>query len=176
MKDKMVPILLTLLASVFVLAGFFFLYGALSNLLKSHRTSSWPTATAALTSVELKRNAASKRTTYEADVRYTYRVGGQSYEGSTLSVGYGGSSDASAHEALVRKLESARTVVVRYNPDAPAESVLIPGISRAHWFLLAFSLTWLVAVIGMITTAILGLQSDASWLDRLVVIEGKTAP
>lgn len=164
-----------LLASLFVLAGVFLLYGALSNILKTHQASSWPTTTAALTSVELKRSAGSKRPTYQVDVRYTYRVSGQSYTGSTLSIGYGGSSDLPAHEALVRKLESASSVEVRYNPNAPAESVLMPGISRAHWFFLALALTWLLAVGGIITTVVLGLQADAGWLNRLVVIEGKAA-
>lgn len=176
MKDKMVPIMLTLLTSVFVLVGLFFLYGALSNLLKSHRAASWPTATAALTTVEVKRHATSKRPTYEAVVRYTYQVSGQSYVGSNLSVGYGGSSNLSHHQALVQKLESAKTVVVHYDPDKPAESVLIAGTHRADWSFLAFSLTWLLALTGMITTAFLGLQTDASWLDRLVVVEEKTAP
>lgn len=175
MKARMGALAMGLLASVFVLAGLFLLYGALSNILKTHQASSWPTTTAAVTAVALKRSAGSKRPTYQADVRYTYRVSGQSCTGSTLSIGYGGSSDLSAHEALVRKLESARTVEVRYNPNAPAESVLMPGISRAHWFFLALALTWLLVVGGITTTVMLGLQADAAWLDRLVVIEGKAA-
>lgn len=77
MKEKMAPIALTLLATLFVLAGLFFLYGAVSSILKTRQAASWPTVPGMLTSVELKRNATSRRPTYQADVRYTYSAGGQ---------------------------------------------------------------------------------------------------
>jgi hypothetical protein len=97
--------------------GAILLWSGIDAMAKASRAQDWPSVPATLKSVELKENTDSDGSTYGVVVDYAYKVGNRTYRGNTLSFGYSASSGKKAHTQIYRKLQNARTVRVRYNPD-----------------------------------------------------------
>ncbi len=158
-----------LFISLFYLIGFGLLGYGLWSARRSTQAAAWPTTPATITSLEVRENSHSDDTTYEVKVRYTYTVEGVAFEGSRLAFGYGGSSDREAHDEIRRRLKEAKAVAVRYDPANPAVSCLSYGLHRTILFVLVFSVTWLLFVIGFTLLFSLSFRSDAVLLDNLSV-------
>lgn len=159
------------LIALFVLLGLFMLWGAASASLKAWRTASWPTTQGVLQSVAIEESAGSDGPLYKAGVSYRYTVAGVEYSGSVLSFGYSASNGREAHETIVRKLQSAKQVLVRYNPVSPKEACLAAGLSRSHYLQLTFAVMWLVFSLGFLFLLILFVQDEAKLLEGIVVLE-----
>lgn len=80
--------------------GFWLLGHGLWNAYRSTRASSWPTAPATITSLEIRESPSDEGTTFRVEVEYTYSVNGVLYEGSRLAFGYAGSSGRKAHQEI----------------------------------------------------------------------------
>ena len=85
------------------------------------------------------------RPNYRPDIRYTYRVGRDEYEGVRVI----GSSVVYKWESQVQQVldryPPGKEVLVRYDPDAPIESLLELPNSRQWLVLLGFTLLLLIA-------------------------------
>jgi hypothetical protein len=159
----------TLFISVFYLVGFGMLGYGLWAARRSTQATDWPTAPGTLTRVDLKTNSDGDGTTYQVEVQYTYRVGGDAYTGSRLAFGYTGSGGREAHAAIYEKLKDARSVDVRYDPEDPAASVLSFGIHRSIQLILIFAIVWLVFVVGFTVIWWLAASGDSVLLKNLSV-------
>lgn len=91
----------------------------------------WPTARGVKVSARLVRGCcvgagrrSGGRAYYQPHVRYRYEVNGQLYEGSRFTFEDDKDTDRERMEARLRRYASGDTVAVRYNPQAPHESVL----------------------------------------------------
>lgn len=160
-----------LAALVFGSIGVMLLWSGIDGMAKATRADAWPSVPATLNSVELKESMDSDGSTFEVVVDYVYRVGGRTYGGDTLSFGYSGSSGQEAHAQIYRKLQNARTVRVRYNPDRPEQSTIAHGLNRAHMIHMGFALTWTLFTIGFFGTVLAFGSDDRRLLDAIEVLE-----
>ncbi|MDJ1182757.1 DUF3592 domain-containing protein [Roseofilum casamattae] len=161
---------LGLFLSIFYLVGFGVLWYSINSAQKSIQASQWPSTMGTLEKVSLHENLDDDSSTYEVRVEYRYSVMGQTYTSSRLAFGYTGSSGRKQHQEILKKLQNASVINVRYNPNNPATSVLSFGIHRSIKFLFAFAITWLSFVVGITLIIWIDSQSDRTLLDNIDII------
>lgn len=142
----------TLLGLLFVMIGGF-------ELRQGLKTNDWPAAAGRIVEskiVEKKVDGSSGRRRsrssdrdrdYTVDVRYSYEVEGQRFEGDRLR--YGNESHDSRASAMEEQslFASGKEVQVYYDPKTPNQSVLIKGIGLS-WLGMALGL--MALVIGLV--------------------------
>jgi hypothetical protein len=100
-------------------------------------------------------------------VDYRYSVAGKSYQGDRIAFGYSGSWWRRPNQRIADRLSSAKTVLVRYDPDKPSMAVLSCGLNGSTvralfigtWLLLVTAVVFLRAVPSRGTTITLTLSS-----------------
>ncbi|RYG61758.1 DUF3592 domain-containing protein, partial [bacterium] len=111
----------------------------------------WPSAPCHIISSVLKSHSGSDSTTYSADIRYSYSVGGKTYESERDSFAdYGSSSNYSSHQAMVSRYPAGSNSVCYYNPADPTSAVLDRGWTGDLWMGLVSLPFLLVGLGGMI--------------------------
>jgi hypothetical protein len=77
-------------------------------------------------------------------VKYTFVVGGRTYESQRIRFGYAGSGSQVAARKLYKKLtlEQGNRVPVYYDPSNPQESVLDNGVDRTVYVHLIIGIAW----------------------------------
>ena len=121
-------------------------------------STSWPTAPGQVVSAAVQHSrgrADPSRVgtpTASAAVTYVYDVGGESYEGATISYGAFYSSTIGDDTATyLLRYRPGALVNVHYDPANPAEAVLEPGLTGSMFVLLAIGI--LLATIGLVLPA-----------------------
>lgn len=155
--------------SLFYLVGFGLLGFGLYSMQRSTAAGSWPTTAGTLQQASLEEHHDSDGNTYRVEVKYNYKVAGKEYTGDCLAFGYTTSSGREAHEQIHRKLQAAKTLDVRYDPDDPAVSCLSYGVHRSIQFILVFAVTWLAFVIGFTLIWWVAAQEDTVLLQNLSI-------
>jgi hypothetical protein len=93
----------------------------------------WPTTEGTVVDSGVMAGRSSKGgRTYSARVRYTYAVGGTTYDNDTIQFGSPG-TDQSTADATVAEHPVGKRVNVHYNPHKPAQAVLKAGVTGAMW-------------------------------------------
>src|SRR5215207_4180911 len=135
------------------------LYWMYDTTMKIRASSSWPTADGVVVhsgvAVDSSRIRGGGYTlTYRVDVRYRYQVGSAQYESSTFVFGVPRAyANRATTEAEVATYPIGRHVAVRYDPEEPKTSCLIPGESpeafpMIGWMSGAFLLAGLISIIS----------------------------
>ena len=86
----------------------------------------WSQAVGEVKQVDLK-EIRYKRTHYIVNVKYTYRVGADRYEGSVIHPAYDASMAEGNHRKIEEMLKCGRKVCVYYNQIKPEQSTLVVG-------------------------------------------------
>ncbi len=154
--------------SLFYFVGFALLGYSLLSMKRSTDAAAWPTVNGVLDSCELKTNFDSDGDTYEVKVTYSYAVAGRRFTNDVLAFGYSASSGQEVHQEIFARLNSAKSVQVRYDPADPQTAVLSYGFHRSIQFTLAFAITWLLFVIGFTIIWWVASRSDNILLQNLV--------
>ena len=116
------------------------------------QASRWPTTTATLLEAEDHDISGAEDTTHRIRVRYTFEVGGASYEGSTIHPCYdGGSRFGNAHSELLAVLHPGQRYRVHYNLDQPGQSMLSAGFHLKSVFPLLLGMELLFFATGLLT-------------------------
>lgn len=98
---------------------------------KADQSANWPATEATVLRSEAERGFG-KNAGYYAHVRYQYEVGGKAYLGNRERF-QPAKLSASAHDserAVASMYTVGRTILVRYNPESPSESVVIARPAR----------------------------------------------
>jgi len=90
-------------------------------------------------------------TTYTPVIEYRYSVGGVEYRGDRHSYGMMGSSDRDWAEGVVATYRTPGPITVYYDPDAPAEAVLVLATDLVLYFLILFLQPFVVVGLGLLT-------------------------
>lgn len=130
----------------FTLIGLLFLVIGGFQLRQGMKTNGWPATAGTMIASEVDDDPTMDHD-YTINVRYTYEVNGQKFEGDRLR--YGNKSYRSWASAKDEQLLflPGREVQVYYDPTTPHQSVLIKGIGFS-WFALALGLMGFV--IGLV--------------------------
>ena len=117
----------------------------------SEASESWPTAageiTAAGVGTKLVRAAGQISPRYEPEIVYTYKVGGDFYEGRTVWAGSEGVSfgERSFARELVDRYPVGRSVTVYYDPANPVSAVLEQGADSTVYLVLGIGAFFVAA-------------------------------
>lgn len=131
-----VLLIFTLLWSGMVLAFDTFMA---RGLLKQFESASYPAVTGTVTRSEVLSHTGSKGGThYTADIQYKYSVNGRPYSGNTMRFNKVNAANSGDAGAIVRAHPSGSPVQVYFNPVAPDESLLFPGIAGADFMMVLF--------------------------------------
>lgn len=135
--------------------------------------------------------ASSSKRSYEPVVSFRYEINGVSYTSNQFryGIGWASSGDPGARGAwnIVNQFPVKSDVTVYYNPENPAEAVLLPGISGfdLFWCLLAFPFNFLFVGLWWRTFSLRFLQRkepfgrDATLIQRgtqTIVVMGNSHP
>jgi len=93
---------------------------------------------------------------YNPVVRYCYTAPGGSYTGEKLATTGRLYPKEAAARRVANRYPVGTTVMVRYNPDDPSESIVERGLSGGFWFILFGLSCWIVPVVA-------ALQAGFSW-------------
>jgi hypothetical protein len=125
-----------LFCSLFIVIGLLAVGIGIWTLAKSIRSEHWPVTDGIVQSAEMKSHEGSKgRTTYSAEVTYTFQVAGTSYTGDKVSIGQM-SSSAEYAQGILNHYPTGKKVSVHYSPGDPSDAVLETGIHGGTWICL----------------------------------------
>lgn len=127
------PIAEILLIAVFATVPLAF---ALQSLSRAYRSTGWPTAPGTMTRSRVQvfsrlTNGSKLSRQWMMEIEYRYLVGGKSYTG--WRVHFGTAPTLAFARRVVAHFPLHGAVPVRYHPDNPALSVLLPGASGYAW-------------------------------------------
>jgi hypothetical protein len=129
---KTVEIVMRVVGAGMVGIGALAAYGAIRMRLKTAQAHKWPTVTGTIVSSDLEsetdRHDGKPMRMYGAAIRYSYQVGGKSYESDSVQLG--GKSETSRpgeFERMVARYPKGKSVKVCYDSDDPATATLEPG-------------------------------------------------
>jgi hypothetical protein len=130
-----------------------FLYcGARWNQALAHASSAWPTTTGVVNESSVKGSEGRRRPSYRLELRYSYEVDGQSYDGDQAQFGPTRVTEKLPIETLAKRYPQGAQVTVHYDPDDPSTSVLDTSDEMARqmdwriWYLAAAPFLVSVAV------------------------------
>ena len=143
-----------ILGAVFTVVGLPFIWIARRAFAKDRRVATWPRTEGVVTSASIEKSTqritdkntglAHYSTAHTPSVRYTYRVNGQSFEGTVISrSGSGRGTTLDAAQACIDKYRPQNQVTVLYDPADPKIAYLEVGRSIGAWILLGFGLVWI---------------------------------
>ena len=152
-----------------MIGGFVIVGWGINSIITANKAADWPTVIGTMNSCEIEKKRDSAGTIYQLQVDYSYEVSGQNYHGQRLAFGYSKSSRYDEHQPLYNKLSKAKTVLVRYNPVNPSESVLTYGVSEYIIYLMV-KFWVLFFIIAFIISGVLFLKMDLAEIDRIEVL------
>lgn len=116
------------------------------ELMRAKESIDWPSVNGEVTVSRISMGSGSdgKGSVYGADVRYTYAVDGERYEGSRVAYGDHQEMGRSYGETLVSRYPEGAMVTVFYMPGDPSESLLEPGQNKDSVFKLGFGVAFLL--------------------------------
>lgn len=165
MKSGAVIILLVMGLLAFLFLWLFKL--GFENVWRGYSSSSWPVTEGLVVSADPSSsgsNINNRPTTaiHRLTLGIRYHVGGRAYSTEQISWGQTlGTSDPSDAALLGLRYRTGQTVQVRYDPDNPAEAVLIPGLHASAFLLPASALALLALVAPGVAFGWSSLSADA---------------
>lgn len=127
----------SIVRALVIVAGLFIAYQMFGLMQAKIAARDWPSVTGTLTAVALDESkrienkeidglrAQHEITTYRLRVNYDYQVGGTDYRGDRYSLADRSTESYQEAESWLTRYAPGTAVPVFYNPDAPAESVLL---------------------------------------------------
>ncbi len=128
--------------SIFAVVGYFIVaHLAMAPYHLGQASKSWPTVQGKVIHSAMASSTSSQgKTTYSADIQFTYRVDSRDYKSSQIGVepgpGASSSSDPSDASETVARYPVGKNVTVYYKSSKPILGVLQPGVSNMTWWLL----------------------------------------
>jgi hypothetical protein len=159
--SKMKAIIISL---CFFAVGVGILSSGVSNLMMANKAKLWPTTDGTIKSSKcVYYYVMSEGSTYLTHVNYSYTVAGRSYEGDRIAFGYRGSWWHGPNQKIADRLSSARTVLVRYDPNRPSMAVLSCGLN-ASTVMTLFGGSWLLLISAAIGSRLRRPHSNSGML------------
>jgi hypothetical protein len=148
----------------FFVIGVVVVYFGINNLMIANQAKSWPTTEGTIISSEcVYYYNMNEGSSYFTHVKYSYTVSGKSYPGDRIAFGYTGSWWQKPNQKIADRLSSARTVLVRYDPDKPSMAVLSCGLNGSIVQTLLIG-SWIMLVTAVIVLHVRRSQSKTGLL------------
>jgi Protein of unknown function (DUF3592) len=129
---------------IFLLCG---IAASLLDVWRANRAMSWPTTTGIVIESTSAPGCGRNRSGFHTLVRYQYLAGGMVHENRRILFGASSCDSQKASKAITDRFPVAASIPVRYNPQAPADAVLIAGkVDQSTWTGIYFMSFWLLLV------------------------------
>ena len=142
----------------FLAVGVVILYFGIDSLKMANQAKSWPTTEGRIISSKCvyyyEIDGLNLSWTYFTHVNYSYAVAEKSYKGDRIAFGYTGSWWRRPNQNIADRLSSAKTVLVRYDPDKPSTAVLSCGLNGSIVRTLLIG-SWIILATAIITLHVL---------------------
>ena len=137
--------------------GLALLFVSIRYYLQARASLTWPSVFGTIVSSIVTTSRGSEgETFYQASITYSYDVNDRTYQATRVKIGKQNvywSGGESLAQSVVNKYPSGKKINVYYNPNAPENAVLEPGLKKTWWIALTLS----VAILGgLILKLILG--------------------
>ena len=130
------------LVSLVLLVG---IVDAAIDIWRANRAEAWPTANGVVIESRTRPGCSRAGKGYSTTVRYRYQVDGKDYESRRIIFGAASCDPEHFARSSMKEFPVGAEIKVRYDPQAPAEAVLIPGmVDDSTSGALAFMTLWLV--------------------------------
>jgi len=123
------------ISSIMIIVGSFVAYLGLRDISQARASKRWQSVDGVIVSSDLAVQNDQGSTLYRADIQYTYTLNGRAFTGERVHFGDLSTSDRKPVFDILLKYPKDARVVVFYNPEDPAQTVLEPGFHGANWFL-----------------------------------------
>ena len=144
----------------------------LRDVYRGWKTTSFERAPGKLIDAEVKttvrRNSKSSRTVHQVELTYAYHAGGRPCEGTVVASSYSPTPNRHDHERLLQWLQSTPQFNVFYDPLNPEKCVLVPGVDRGMFSLIALSGLLLSITLGITAIFYLISAGDPVLVQNLV--------
>jgi len=148
----------------FFAVGVGILCSGINNLIMANQAESWPATEGKIKSSKCTYYYnMNEGSSYFTHVNYSYTVEGKNYKGDRIAFGYDGSWWRRPTQQIADRLSSAKTVLVRYDPDKPSTAVLSYGLNGSTVMTL-FTGGWIMLVTAVIVLRTLRSQSKTGML------------
>jgi hypothetical protein len=156
-------LLSTALGLAFFGIGTWFTIAMLDEIVEGSSSSAWPETPGEIQNSYVTSETSTGRrgrshTLYSVAVQYEYAVDGKNYTGDRFRYSPEKSTNRDEIQAIVAYLAAGTPVRIRYKPDDPSTSVLIPGIGADRYVFFG------VLVIGGIAALIFSLVNAGRYL------------
>lgn len=142
------------------------LCSGINSLAMANRAKSWPTTRGTMKSSRcIHYHVMSEGSSYVTHAYYSYTVDGKVHNGDRIAFGYSGSRWRRPHQRIADRLSSARTVLVRYDPEKPSTAVLAYGLNGSTAMTL-FSGGWLLLLAAVTVRHALRAQRKPAMFSR----------
>ncbi len=146
--------ILIVISGVFILVGIISAFFILAKIRKAYASRNWAKVPGDLVSADLRivvyegrepDGGADMASALVPDFKYTYTVNGKRYQGTRVTFSDGVSKFPSVLRKLQEEYKGKNQIIVYYNPENPAESVLKPGASIFNFTPLITSFLFVMA-------------------------------
>lgn len=169
-KENRVLYFIVPFCSLFIIAGAWLMFHTGRKIVVGNRAKNWPHTTARIKNVESKDTSSDEGSSREIVVRYTYRAGGQDYEGTTIHPAYGGSSFEVAHRGLEKVLKPDQQVRVYYDAMRPSTCTLSVGFYSCTLAAFFGGMLFMFAGIAFLLTFWFAIAGDADFARGITVL------
>jgi hypothetical protein len=149
-----------LIGGVFALGfagfGLVMLLVSISGRMRAAASQNWPSVEGHIDASHVHRILTSGRssyTSYAPEVKYTYSVMGNAYQGSRIGFGVTVSGLESSAKQMVARFPTGATRTVYYNPQNPAQAVLERKVENSATALIVAIVCLLVGIGSCVVTA-----------------------
>lgn len=130
--------------SILLLGG---IAASLFDVWRAYRATTWPTTNGLVVESRYALGCGRKGTGYQVFVSYTYKVGGIAYQNRRILFGAASCYSEEEAKASTGQFPVAAVVKVAFDPQAPAEAVLIAGkVDESTWAGIYFLSFWFLLV------------------------------
>ncbi|WP_372367555.1 DUF3592 domain-containing protein [Candidatus Uabimicrobium sp. HlEnr_7] len=123
----------------FILIGLFGFVYSTYQIYMGVSSHSWPATKGLIVSSEVIKTSSKRRTSYEPEIKYTYKVHDKEYTGDIYIFGYN-SARLDEAEKVVAKYPENKEVRVYYKKTQPSIAVLKTGVPKTIFALFAIML------------------------------------
>ncbi len=134
----MIELLGALPLLIFLLLGLAIANHGMKEVLKSRRSTRWPTTEGLITRSEVKVDRDGGCTSYSPDIEFSYTIGEKAYRSTSVRVGRIAMRGRADVEAFNNRYLVGHVVTAAYDPNNHAYAVLEPGLFKHSLVLVIF--------------------------------------
>ena len=166
--------------AAFVLVGLMFFAIGCGHVMEAMRTSSWVPVEGVFLAKSVRSSTSrgsdgKSSTSYKPQVRYSYTVDSQEYEGTTLMVGITGYSRPQYAHAAIEEFRVKQPCKVYVDPEDSTKTVLKTGVQPEHFTFLGLGIGLTIVGISVAIFVPYAIRQEEAKKKRIAAYQAASA-